>query len=95
MDAAETALTTLPLSIRILITLGPIFVKVVNIMVRMGFSELSGVSVPIVASVRVVPMGAVRALACSSEVKGRTSLMMHPTCSGVSSKVLARSGSAS
>ena len=95
MDAAETALTTLPLSIRILITLAPIFVKVVNIAVRMGFSELSGVSIPVGASVKVVPRGAVRDLACSSEVNGKTSLMMHSTCSGVPSKVLTRSGSAS
>ena len=70
MDAAETALTTLPLSIRILITESSIFVKVVNIVVRMGFSEFRGVSVPVVASVRVVSRGAVRALSCSSEVNG-------------------------
>ena len=95
MDAAETALTTLPLSIRILIIESPIFVKVVNIVVRMGFSEFGGVSVPVVAPVRVVSRGALRALACSSEVNGQTSLMMHPTCSGVPSKMLARSGSAS
>ena len=95
MEAAETALTMLPLSMRILITLAPIFVKVVNIAVRMGFLELSGVSIPIGVSVKVVPRGAVRALACSSEVSGQTSLMMHPTCSGVPSKVLTRSGSAS
>ena len=95
MDAAETALTTLPLSIRILITLAPIFVKVENIVVRRGFSELICASVPVVAFVRVVPRGAVRAFACSSVVNGSTSLMMHPTCPDVPSNVLARSRSAS
>ena len=80
MDAAATALTTLPLSIRILIMLAPILVNVENINVRRGFSQLNCVSFPADAFVSVVLSGAVRALACSSEVNGSISLMMHPTC---------------
>ena len=90
-----TALTTLPLSIRILITLVPILVNVKNIDVQRGFSELNCVSFPTDASISVIPSGAVRALACSSEVNGSISLMMHPTCPSAPSNVLARSGSTS
>ena len=95
MDAAAMALTTLPLLIIILITLAPILINVENIDVRRGFSELNYVSLPADASVSVVPSGAVRALACSSEVNGSISLMMHPACPGAPSNVLARSRSAS
>ena len=85
----------LSLSINTLITVAPIFVNVKKIDDRSGFSEPGGVSLPAVASDSVVPSGAVRAMACSSDVNGITSLMMHPTYPCVPSKVLARSGFAS
>ena len=100
-EAVATAFTMLPLSITILITWFPILVNVENIADRRGFSvpwgvfSGSGGVLPAVASDNVVPSGAVNAMACSSDVKGIISLMMHPMSPGVPSKVLASAGSAS
>ena len=92
----------MPLSIKILILVVPIFVNVENIADRSGFLEPGGVflgpgdvSLPAVASDNVEPSGAVKAMACSSDVNGIISLMMHPMFLYVPSKVFASAGSAS
>ena len=69
--------------------------NVENIDIRSGFSESGDASLPPGDSVSVVPSGAVRAMLCSSDDKGNSSLIMHPMPPGVPSKVFARSGSAS
>ena len=77
-------------------------VNVKNIADRRGFlvpREVflgpGGVLLLAVSSDMVVPIRAVSAKLCSSDVKGIISLMMHPRSPGVPSKVLASVGSAS
>ena len=94
-DTATTALTTLPLSIKILITEFSIFVNVEKMDDRTGSSELYDVFRFVVGSDRVVPNGTARAMACSTVVSGINSLMMHPTKLGAPSNPATRSGSAS
>ena len=94
-EAAATALTTLPLSTKILTTVVPIFVYVEKIDDRWESSELGSELDSVDVSDSVVPNGAARARVCSSGVSGISSLMMHSTSPRAPSKAVACSGSAS
>ena len=92
---AATALTTLPLSTRILMTDSAIFVKVEKMEVRRGSSVPCSWGAVRRGLPGVVFRGRAKAIVHSRGFNGLISLMMHPIKPGNSSKPAARSGSAS
>ena len=95
MEAAATALTTLPLSTKILTTESAIFVKVEKMEVRIGSSNPCAWGEAGSGSPEEVFWGLATAIVCSRGVNGLVSLMMHPINPGCPSKPAVRSGSAS
>ena len=92
MEAAATALTTLPLSTRILMTELAIFVKVEKMEVRIRSSVPCALGDVGSGPPGVVFSGLARAMVRSRGVNGIVSLMMHPINPGGPSKPAARSG---
>ena len=92
---AATALTTLPLSTRILMTKLVIFMKVEKMDVRIGSSLPCVGGVVARGPPGVISCGIARAMVRSRGVNGTVSLMMHPMYPGEPSNPAARSGSAS
>ena len=95
MEAAATALTTLPLSTRILMMESAILVKVEKMEVRRGSSVPDSQGDVRRGLSGVVFRGRAKAIVHFRGVNGLISLMMHPIKPGNPSKPAASSGSAS